>query len=167
MFEICKKCHILFKNVSIADKLMCPWLSQNLQWVLSKEYSAIMGISPRIHMTSQRTVTSLVIMTCCQSETVHLLPSKRTVAVAAAAAVNDTKGLLGSHWKPFQNCCLVLLHPQFCHFHVNVNQLGRQLLDMNQKAESWGCNCWIWTGKLKAEADTDYRCFLFRWIWRS
>ena len=41
-------------------------------------------------MTSQRTVTSLATMTCCQSETVHHPPSKRMVA-AAAAAVNDTK----------------------------------------------------------------------------
>lgn len=41
-------------------------------------------------MTSQRTVTSLAIMTCCQSETVHRPPSKRMVA-AAAAAVNDSK----------------------------------------------------------------------------
>lgn len=78
----------------VVYQLMCPWLSQNLQWVLSKEYSTVMGIAPRIHMTSQRTVTSLAIMTCCQSETVHPPPSKRTVAAAAAAAVNDTK----DHW---------------------------------------------------------------------
>ena len=46
-------------------------------------------------MTSQRTVTSLAIMTCCQSETVHPPPSKRmAAAAAAAAAVNDTK----DHW---------------------------------------------------------------------
>lgn len=62
-------------------------------------------------MTSQRTVTSLVIMTCCQSGTVHPPPSKSMVAVAAAAAaaaatvvaaaaVNDTKGLQGDRWNP-------------------------------------------------------------------
>lgn len=86
----------------------------NLRWVLSKEYSAITGISPRTHMTFQRTVTSLAIMTCCQSETVHPPRRERTEA-AAAAAVTDTKGPLGSPWSPFQNCGSVLLHPQVCH----------------------------------------------------
>lgn len=106
----------------------------NLQWVLSKEYSAIMGISPRIHTTSQRTVTSLAIMTCCQSETVHPPPSERTAA--AAAAVNDTKGLLGSRWNSFQNCSSVLLQLKFATLLIYL--VG---------------NCWTWTRKLKAKAD--------------
>lgn len=141
MFDICKECHILFFFlISIADQLMCPWLSQNLQWVLSKEYSAIMGISPRIHMTSQRTVTSLAIMTCCQSETVHPPPSKRMAAAAAATAtVNDTKGPLGSRWNPFQTYSSVLLHPRVCHpVWMLICSVG---------------NCWTWTRKLKTEGD--------------
>lgn len=111
----------------------------NLQWVLSKEYSAIMGISPRIHTTSQRTVTSLAIMTCCQSETVPPPPSERTVAAAAASAANDTKGRLGSRWNSFQNCTSVLLHPQVCYLRWMLIYLVG--------------NCWTWTRKLKAEAD--------------
>lgn len=42
-----------------------------------------------------------------------------------------------SHWNPFQNCSPVLLHPQvatLCEF----NLLGRQLLGVTQKAQSWG-----------------------------
>ena len=49
---------------------------------------------------------------------------------------------LGSHWTPFQNCSLVLLHPQVCHpMWMLIYFTG---------------NCWRWTQKLKAEANWPY-----------
>lgn len=136
LFDICKRFHVQFINFFIANKLTCPWLSQNLQWVLSKGYSAIMGIWPRIRTTFQRTVTSLAIMTCCQSETVHPPPRERTEA-AAAAAMNDTKGpsvATGTLSRTAVRFFSILTLPPY----VNVNLLGRQLLGVTQKAQSWG-----------------------------
>lgn len=132
-------------------------MSQNLQWVLSKEYSAIMGLWPRIHTTCQRTVTSLAIMTCCQSETVHPPPHERmeAAAAAAAAAANDTKGssvAAGTLSRTAVRVFSILKLPPY----VNVNQLGRQLLVITQEAQSWGwltVGPWVWVAGQEIPCD--------------
>lgn len=122
----------------IVYQLMCPWLSQNLQWVLSKEYSTVMGIAPRIHMTSKEQSHPLGWHDLLPVRDSSSSPKQEDGGSSSSSSMNDTK----DHWVatgPFQNCSSFLLHPQVCHpMWMLIYFAG---------------NCWRWTQKLKAEAN--------------